>query len=53
LASRAPTTSTGSASDSVDGLAVVLAEAVEVWPRCTVTPVGGTSQILMVLFSLA
>ena len=23
------------------------------WPRCTVTPVGGTSQILMVLFSLA
>ena len=23
------------------------------WPRCTVTPVGGTSAILMVLFSLA
>ena len=23
------------------------------WPRCTVTPSGGTSQILMVLFSLA
>ena len=23
------------------------------WPRCTVTPVGGTSQILIVLFSLA
>ncbi len=36
-----------------DHLAVVLAEAVEVWPRCTVTPVGGTSQILIVLFSLA
>jgi hypothetical protein len=24
-----------------------------VWPRWTVTPVGGTSAILMVLFSLA
>ena len=24
-----------------------------VGPRCTVTPLGGTSQILMVLFSLA
>jgi hypothetical protein len=45
--------STGSAVRLVDHLAVVLAEPVEVWPRCTVTPVGGTSQILIVLFSLA